>query len=172
MTDTCATHDEGTENLFDHSEIIGLYKRLEERASTWASILSSSDEVSGDTSKILARNEAWLEKRCHARNDLGLVVAYAKLIWMCKKQRSTTLHKHIPMWKSYFERRLETYHSDPYWGIWKVAPLPIRSFLLHLIEQTFGPVMTSLPDYWLIDTYERCRKHPCIVRAPLSQNVK
>jgi hypothetical protein len=117
MTDECASHEQGTENLFDCSTIIWLDKQHEERASTLVSTLSFSDQVSEDTRKILERNKAWLEKRCKARNDLRLLQAYARLIWTCKKQRSTTLQEDFSIWKSHFESPLETYHSDyvPSW---------------------------------------------------------
>ena len=151
MTDTCATHDEGTQNLFDYSKIIQPDKQRKEHANASVSILSSSGEVSEDISKLLERNEAWLERRLEARNDLKLIHAYARLIWIYKKiQRLTTLDKDFSIWKSYFERRLETLRSGPYNKLWIAAPISCRSFLLYYINNTFESLNTSFLDHWTL----------------------
>jgi hypothetical protein len=155
MADSCATHDERPENLFAQSKSIWADKQHEERASTSLSMLSCSDEVSEDISKILERNEAWLEKRCKARNDPELILAYAKLMWICKKiQRSTTLHKHLPMWKSYFQRRLDTDHSDSCGNFLRTAWPYYRLALLDFIKGDFETLGFTVLYYWGFEELE------------------
>jgi hypothetical protein len=149
MADACATHGEGTENLFDRSKILEPDKQREKHASASESILPSSNEVSEDISKILERNEAWLERRLKARNNPELILAYARLIWTYKKvQRPTTLDIDFSIWKSYFERRLKTLGSDPYKEFWIEAPVFHRSLLLYYIDHTFESLNTSFLDHW------------------------
>ena len=106
MADACVTHDEGTENVHDHSKSIQPDEQHEERARTAVSILSSTSEFSENTSKILERNEAWLERRFKARIDPTLLFAYARLILTCKKQGSIISRRLFPIWKSYMTRLL------------------------------------------------------------------
>jgi hypothetical protein len=137
IADACVTYDERTENLHDHSKSIQPDEQHEERASASLSILLSFGEVSKDTTRILERNEAWLERRYKARNDPELILAYARLILPYMRQGSTTLHKNFRIWRSYFERRrLESSDSS------KKSP-----FLLDFIIRDFETLESSLMAY-------------------------
>jgi hypothetical protein len=142
MTDACATHDEGTENLIDHTKTSPPDKQYAERASTFMSTLPSSDKVRDDSSKILKRNEAWLSKRVKARNDPKLLLAYARLILSCRKQDPRTFQIHFLHWRSYFIRRLGYY--DGYWGI---SGSKVPSFLLGFINCD----VKALAAHWILD---------------------